>query len=172
MCDPVTMAFGAIQAAGSIRQGNEAKAGADRQASQMDYQAALSRDQAQAEADLARKDGQRTRGALAGSVAASGVTVGQGSAGLAEQEVVANAEQDAYMAILTGERQGQSAEAQAAETRRAGRAARTAGYFGAATSLLSAGARGAQASGFRANGPGFGGGQMPAPVETRKIPRG
>lgn len=172
MCDPVTMAFAAVQAVGSIQQGNAAKAAADSQASQMDYQAALARDQGQAEAQQARRDGERTRGALVGSVAASGVTVGHGSAGMAEQDVVANAEHDAYMSILTGERQGRSAEAQAAETRRAGRAAKQAGYFGAATSLLSAGARGAQAAGWGKYGPGFSGTQAPAPVETRTIPRG
>lgn len=158
MCDPVTMMVSAmgVQAVGSIAGGRAAKSQAYGEARQMEYQAAVERDNAAAEAAVIRRMGERARGeALAGAVA-SGIKIGEGSALDAERQVMEDAAVDEYMALLTGERNARSLELSAKQRRAAGRAARNAGYLGGFTSLLSAGAKGFSA-----------GQQAPAPIVYR-----
>lgn len=169
MCDPVTMTFAAVSAAGSISQGIAGKRAADGQAAQYELQAATERDNAQAEAEKLRREGAAARGQTLSALAGSGVTVGQGSALEAERQVVDSYTSDEYMAILTGERRSSSLQETARQTRRAGRDALRSGFINAGTSLLSAGAQGMRATGFRSAGPGWSGTQAPAPVETRQI---
>lgn len=157
MCDPVTMTFAAVQAAGSISQGIGARRAADSQAAQYELQAATERDNAQAEAENIRREGSAARGGTLAALAGSGVTVGQGSALEAERKVVDDYLHDEYMAILTGDRRAGAMQETARQTRKAGRDAMRAGFINAGTSLLSAGARGLRA----------GGTQAPAPVESR-----
>lgn len=147
MCDPVTMTFAAVQAAGSISQGIGAKRAANSQAAQYELQAATERDNAQAEADKIRRDGEVARGQTLSALAASGVTVGQGSALDAERQVVDSYTSDEYMAILTGDRRARGLQDTARQTRRAGRDAMRAGFINAGTSLLASGARGMRAGG-------------------------
>ena len=54
MCDPLTIVAASVgvQAAGTIAQGKAAKSQADAEAGQLDYQAAVERDNAAAEAVL------------------------------------------------------------------------------------------------------------------------
>jgi hypothetical protein len=170
MCDPVTMTIAGVQAFSQIQQGRQAGQRADEQGRQLDRQAAVEADNAQAEASRIRRAGDTARGQTVGAYAASGVKVGEGSALEAERQVMQDYEQDAYMAILTGQRRAGALQEEAASVRRAGRDARRAGYISAGTSLLSAGASGMRAGGWRANGPGFSGGQAPAPVYDRYSP--
>jgi len=172
MCDPITMIAATASAVGSIQQGKAQQAQANAMAGESEYQAGVARSNAQAEAFNIRRAGARQRGDTLSSVVASGVKIGEGSALDAERQVMEDASRDEYMALLTGERQSSAYLREAENQRRAGRDARRAGNIGAFTSLLSAGGSYAKASGWRSNGPGFSGTQMPAPVESRKIPRG
>lgn len=174
MCDPVSVlaTTAVVQAGGSIMQGRSAQKQANAAAADDIYQASIERDIAQAEAFNIRRAGARQRGETLAGIAASGVKIGEGSALDAERRVMEDYARDEYMALLTGERRGAAMEREAANKRRAGRDARRAGNIGAFTSLLSAGGSYMKASGWGVNGPGFSGTQMPAPVETRTIPRG
>ena len=167
MCDPVTMTFAAVSAVGSVSQGVAAKRAANEQAKQYELQAATERDNAQAEAEQIRREGRAARGGTLSALAGAGVTVGQGSALDAERQVVDDYTADEYMAILTGERRGRAMQETARQTRRAGRDAMRGSLINAGTSLLSAGAQGMRATGFRSSGPGWSGTQSPAPVESR-----
>lgn len=144
MCDPLTIVAASVgvQAAGTIAQGKAAKSQADAEAGQLDYQAAVERDNAAAEAALIRRAGARARGETLAGTVASGIKIGEGSALDAERQVMQDSEVDAQLAILTGDRSARSLTSSAAQRRAAGRAARNAGYLQAGTSLLSAGARG------------------------------
>lgn len=172
MCDPVTITLAGMQAVSSIQQGRSAQARANMEGDRLDFQGRMEQDEAQAQAARIRREGTQARGAVLGAVAASGVKVGEGSALDAERQVMQDYTQDEYMAILTGDRRALGLKLNADSTRRAGRDAKRAGYINAATSLLSSGAQGMKASGWRSNGPGFSGTQAPAPVVNRDIPRG
>lgn len=167
MCDPVTMTFAAVQAVGSISQGMSARKAANAQAAQYELQAATERDNAEAEAEKIRREGGTARGQTLSALAGAGVTVGQGSALDAERQVVDDYTSDEYMAILTGSRRASAMQETARQTRKAGRDAMRSSLINAGTSLLSAGAQGMRATGFRSAGPGWSGTQSPAPVETR-----
>lgn len=166
MCDPVSLMLAGttVSVAGQLQQGRAAKRAADADAARMDYQALIEQDNALATAQQIRREGVRERGQTLGAIAASGVEVGQGSALDAEREVMTDAETDAYLAILNGERAAQGLRSDAQSTRRAGRDARRAANVAAVGTLLSAGAQGMRASGWRSAGPGFSGTQPPAPV--------
>lgn len=175
MCDPMTVMMAAtttMSAVGSVQQGRAADRAAQANAGQLEYQALVEQDNAQAAAQMIRRDGERSRASTVAAVAMSGAKIGEWSAGDVERQVLQDTETDALTAILNGDRQARSLNDSASNTRAAGRDARKAGYFNAATSLLSAGAQGLRSSGWRAAGPGFSGTQAPAPVEIRNIPRG
>jgi hypothetical protein len=161
------MTFAAVQAVGAVSQGMSARKAANEQARQYELQAATERDNAQAEAEQIRQEGSAARGQTLAALAGSGVTVGQGSALEAERQVVDSYVHDEYMAILTGDRRAGAMQETARQTRKAGRDAMRAGLINAGTSLLSSGAQGMRATGFRSAGPGWSGTQAPAPVESR-----
>lgn len=172
MCDPVTLIAGAatgLNVYGQVQQGKAADRQARGAAAESEHQAALALDDAQAEAANIRRAGARQRGETLAGIAASGVKIGEGSALDAEREVLEGAARDEYMTILTGDRQASAYRRQASNQRAAGRDARRAANIGAFSSLLSAGGSFAKASGWRSNGPGFSGAQMPAPVADRSI---
>lgn len=169
MCDPVTITLAKMQAAGQIQSGRSAQSRANMEADALDFQGRMEQDQAQATAARIRREGAEARGAVLGAVAASGVKVGEGSALDAERQVMQDYTQDEYMAILTGDRRALGLKLNADSTRRAGRDAKRAGEINAVTSLLSAGAQGMRAGGWRSNGPGFSGTQKAAPIESRTI---
>ncbi len=144
MCNPMAFLIGGsiLQASSQRAQGIAAQGNANLEAADMDYQAALGRDNAQALARSYRREGEAVRGQVLTGAAASGVKIGEGSVLDAEREVMVNAEVDAEMAILRGEQEGRQLNARAEMTRRAGRAAKRAGNIAAFTTLLSAGAQG------------------------------
>lgn len=170
MCDPVTalaVAGTGLQVVGQVKQGRAAQRQADQDAARMEYQAAIEQDNAIATSEQIRRQGVRDRGQTVAAIGASGVKIGDGSALDAEREVMTDAETDAYLAILNGDRAARGLRSDAAATRRAGREARRASQIGAFSSLLSAGSQGLRASGWRSAGPGFSGTQAPAPIEDR-----
>lgn len=171
MCDPVTFGFAAVQAIGSMQQGRAQQTQANIAAGEAELAAGVERSDAAMEAARIRRAGEAQRGQTVAGFAGAGVKVGEGSALDAERQVMEDVARDEYMAIITGERRASGLEREARYRRMAGSDARRAGELGAATSLLSAGASYARASGWRSRGPGFSGTQMPAPVESRNIPR-
>lgn len=169
MCDPVTMTMAGIQAFGQYQHGQAAKGQADIEAAEMDRQAAYERAIAQGEAAQIRRAGGAARGETLAATVASGVKVGEGSALDAERQVMTDYAQDEAMALLNADLRAKALESSASNRRRAGRAARRAAVINVATSLLSSGAQGLQASGWRSRGPGFSGTQAPAPVVNRSV---
>jgi hypothetical protein len=170
MCNPIVLAAAAgTQAMSQIQQGRSVRDAANLEADQLEWQAGQTRLDAQADARLVRRQGERARGETVVAIAGSGVKLGEGSAQMAESEVVSNAYADEYMAILNGERRARGMEMEASSRRRAGRDARRASNVAAFTTLLSAGAQGMSAAGWRSNGPGFSGTQAPAPVSSAPI---
>lgn len=167
MCDPASILMAAgtgLQIGSQISAGRTAEANARLEAADMDYQAAMERDNAALMARTYRREGRAARGQVLAAVAASGVKIGEGSALDAEREVMTDSETDAELAILRGEQVGRNLNARAQITRIAGRQARRAANLQAFGTLLSAGAQGMRASGWRANGPGWSNQQAPAPV--------
>lgn len=167
MCDPMSIMMAAgtgLQIGSQISAGRTAEANARLEAADMDYQAAMERDNAALMARTYRREGRAARGQVLAAVAASGVKIGEGSALDAEREVMTDSETDAELAILRGEQTARGLKARAKITRIAGRQARRAANLQAFGTLLSAGAQGMKASGWRANGPGWSNQQAPAPV--------
>ncbi|WP_088158812.1 hypothetical protein [Achromobacter xylosoxidans] len=141
-----TIALGALAgssvlgAIGSIQQGNQQAQLASAQAQQMENQAAGERDAALASAERIRRAGRRAQGEAEAAYAASGVSVGTGTPVRVNEQIGLDAETDAYMAILEGDRRGRTLDYEARATRQAGRNARKSGYVSGAGSVLSAAA--------------------------------
>ncbi len=165
MCDPTTMLVSsAISGGAKIYGGIAKKRAAYANAAEYEYQAAVARDNAQAEAAQIRRAGERARGETLAGFAAAGVKIGEWSALEVEREVMIDAKRDEFMTILNGERMAGSLERKASATRRAGRDAALSGLLKGGGTLLKAGM---DYAGWRSAGPGFAGTQAPAPVETR-----
>ncbi len=173
MCNPgMMMAMGAMQAANGYAQGRAADIAAQGDAEWLQFEGRMARRDADGQARRIRREGARARGEVVAATAASGVKVGEWSALDLEREVVQDYATDEYMALLSGERQQRAAELEAGGRRRAGRDARRAGRIRAMTSLMSSGAQAAQAGGWGQYGAGFTSNRVPAPVESRTVPRG
>lgn len=138
----MTLALGALaggtilQAGSSIVQGQQQQEMYDAQAKIAERQAAQEADAAVAQAEKFRKAGKRQAAAADAAYAASGVSVGVGTPVRVNESIQRDAEEDAYMSILTGQRRLQAGQEEAALNRRAGKNAMRAGYMGAATSIL------------------------------------
>lgn len=156
MCDPVSILASGVMSAVTQR-------GAGKVAQAEAYASAAEEESnARAEAAVLRRQGERQRGAALAAIAASGVKIGEGSTLDAERQVMEDAYRDEYMVMLTGDRRARAMRRQGDDARRAGR-------INAVNSLLQAGAGAARAGGWRAYGPGFSGGQRPAPIEDRSV---
>lgn len=138
MCTGIELmiASTAMQAFGAISQGNQRKQQADYQAAQAEADAQAAREQAGVDADRLRKAGQRQRSQAIAQLAGSGVDVGSGTALKIDQEITRGAEQDAQTTLLTGGYRADNLNQNAALLRLSGDNAKTAGYMGAAGSLL------------------------------------
>lgn len=161
----VTVGITATSAFGQIQSGRYAKGVAGVQASEMDYRAQVENDNALKTAALIQRAGARQVGQTNAAYAGSGVVVGQGSAGAVEQEVTQNVQHDAFQALLEGSRRARGMETQADLTRIDGGMRQTAGNVNAVGTVLGGVYQGMKNNGWRTNGgPGFSGGQAPAPV--------
>lgn len=174
MCNPLMFmaASAAVSVLGQMKQGQAAKQQADAQASQIEYQGRVTRDDALAQAQMIHKQQRFAVGAADVGAAGSGVQVGQGSSAEAERDIYQNSEHDAYMAILNGDRRARGLDTEAAYTRQAGQDARTNSYFQAAGTVLGSGYSALRGAGWRTGGAGFSGTQAPAPVVNRDFPKG
>jgi hypothetical protein len=161
----VTVATIGVSAFQQVQAGNYANGQAKLQAQQMDYQAQVENDNALKTAAIIRRAGRKQVGQANAAYAAAGVVVGAGSAGDVEQQITYDYEHDAYQALLEGHRRGRGMSTQADLTRIDGGMRQTAGYVNGVGSVLGGAYQGMRANGWRTGGgPGFSGGQAPAPV--------
>jgi hypothetical protein len=145
MCTGLEIALiaGTTLSAGSaLMQGQQAKQTADVNAELARRQGEADKDAAVAQAEQIRKAARYQIGAANVAAAASGVQIGEGSAGIVNEGISQRSENDAYMTILSGTRKQATAANQAMLYESQGRNAQTA-------SLLAAG--GAVASGWKTN---------------------
>lgn len=126
-----------LSAAGSIIGGQQQQAMYGFQAAQMKQQAAEERDAAKAEAEKIRRAKDRAQGEARAALAGSGVSVSEGSPIVIAQDIANRYEEDAFTALLNGDRRARSMNQQGAMYKMAGSNAMNAGYMGAGTSLLS-----------------------------------
>lgn len=157
MCNPLAFAIAGagMQASSTLSAGITAKGNANLQAADLEYQAAVERDNAQQQAEAFRREGQRARGQTVTAIAASGVKLGDGSAADAERQVMQDSYTDERMALLRGDQAGRQLVTRAQMTRRAGRDAMRAAWLNTATSLMSSYGNYAKASGTSFNAKGW-----------------
>lgn len=164
----VAVAITGFNAFQQIQAGKFANGQARLQGMQLDYQAQVENDTALKTAAIIRRAGRKQVGAANAAYAGAGVKVGEGSAGLVEEEIVQDVEHDAFQALLEGHRRGRGMSTQAELTRIEGGMRQTAGYVNAVGTVLGGAYQGMKNNGWRTgSGPGFSGTQAPAPVEDR-----
>lgn len=147
------LAAGTALAAGSaIYGGISANQQAKTQAELASRQAAQERDAAVAQAEKIRRSAQRQKASANAGLAASGVSLGSGTALRISNEIDRMAEQDAYQTILSGNRAYASGQAEAGMLRTSGSNALTGGFLNAGSSLLS-GAAQTYKAGWKAGAP-------------------
>jgi hypothetical protein len=127
----------AVSVYGQQQQAKQADRIASMQEQQGKEDAAFAASEAQVQARMIRKAGERQRADARASLAGAGVTVGVGTAEQIDKEIQADSEQDALMAIYDGSNRSraitQSGNLEAYRSRNAAQAAR----IGAASSALS-----------------------------------
>jgi hypothetical protein len=163
----VTVATSFTNALNQINASQYAKGQAELKAGQMEYLSQVEQDNALKTAEIIRRAGRRQVGQANAAYAASGVVVGEGSAGETEAQIRQDVEHDAFQALLEGNRRGRGLQVGASMSRADGAAQAAAGYVNAAGTALGGVYQGMRANGWRTAGPGFSGTQAPAPVETR-----
>lgn len=169
MCDPVTMTVVAIGASGlaaygQIQSANAAADAQEAQGRQLAQQAGHEQDAANAQAERIRSAARRQAAEAAAAFSASGVSVDAGTPLKIDQEITRGGELDALNTIISGGRESDTLTNEAAAMGKQAKATRKAGQMQAVSTLMSGASSAATASGWRANGPGFSGGQKPAPI--------
>jgi hypothetical protein len=131
----------AVSVYSQMEQGKEADRIAAQQQQQAAQDAQFAASEAQLQARAIRKAADRQRAEARGALSASGVVVGVGSAEQIDQEIAADGEEDALMAIYDGTNRSrnirQAGEISSSRSRNAANASR----YGAATSALQGGAQ-------------------------------
>jgi len=130
----LTAAGGAIYSGVKQSQAADANAEMSRRAGNQEADAAV------AQAEKIRKAGAAAASRANAAMAASGVSIGEGTPVRINEEIYKDSESDAYSTLLTGTRRRQSAYDQSTVMESEGRSARTAGYINAGATVLSAGA--------------------------------
>lgn len=140
---PVVVAMMAVSTAlaaySAVRSGVAAKQQADYESKQAEADARAEKAAAEVRAQRIRDLVEEQRGSARAAIAASGVDVNEGTPVLLESEITRRGEEDAVLEILGGNAAMERGYAYAQGLRLQGRRDRTAGYLGAASSLLSAG---------------------------------
>jgi hypothetical protein len=134
---------------GQIQQGKERDRAAVAQGQELSMQAGQEEDAADATAERYRRAAKAQVGEAQAALSASGVSSDEGSALRIQEQIIKDSESDALNTILSGERRGGTLSRQAEEVRRQGRSAKTAGYIGAAGTLLSTASSYGKASGWK-----------------------
>lgn len=137
-----TVAIVALAAGTALSAGAAVKSGYDQnqlmkyQARQQDADAGAERSAASLRADQIRKAAERQRSKATGAIAASGVRIGEGSAGDAEAYITRTGEYDALSEIIEGAYRGDRLRADADISRQIGRNAQTSGWLNAGGTVL------------------------------------
>lgn len=155
MClDPMTIftiASTAFSVLGSIKEGQAQSDAYKQQGKAYNQQAAIQtqeaanvRDEAKARAEKIRKLARMQGGEASAALAASGVSVAEGTALVIDKDIRERGEQDAFTELLNGDRSGRNLEAGASinrssaiNARGAAKDAKTASYLSTGASLLS-----------------------------------
>ncbi len=124
----------------TLYQADTAKNTADANAELARRDGEQQKDNAVAQAEKIRKAGQATAGRANAALAGSGVSISEGTALRINEEIYRDSESDAYSTLLTGTRRQRNAEDSALMSEYEGKAAKTGGYLNATASLLSSGA--------------------------------
>ena len=167
MFDPVTATLVVVTAAtayGQYQAGQAAADAQDAQGKQLATQAGQQQDAANAEAERIRAAARRQRAEAAAAYAGSGVSVGEGTPLKIDQEIARGGELDALNTIISGGRESDTLTREAGAFGSMAKATRKAANMQAFTTLMSGASNASSASGWRANGPGFSGGQARAPI--------
>lgn len=127
-------------------------------------QAGQAQDAATAEAERIRAAARRQRAEAAVAFSGSGVSVGEGTPLKIDQEIARGGELDALNTIISGGRGAAVLTKESAAFGAQANGIRKAGNMQAFGTLMSSAASASSASGWRANGPGFSGGQARAPI--------
>lgn len=170
MCDPVSamvalsVGLGGMAAYGQVQAADAAADAQVAQGKQLATQAGQQQDASNAEAERIRAAARRQRAEAAAAYSASGVSVADGTPLKIDQEIARGGELDALNTIISGGRESDTLTREAAAMGRQAKATRQAGRMQAVSTLMSSASNAATASGWRANGPGFSGGQARAPI--------
>jgi len=170
MCNPMAvMAVAAVAGTAATVHGQQQAAAAAAETAQVQGQASATeagqtQDAATAEAERIRAAARRQRAEAAAAYAGSGVSVGEGTPLKIDQEIARGGELDALNTIISGgrgadvlTRESAAFGAQASAVRRAAKTQ----SFG---TLMSSGDKFLSATGWRANGTGYSGGQAKAKI--------
>jgi len=131
------VAAAVVGAGTAIYTSQEQKSAADDNAELQRRQAAQEKDAAVAQAEKIRKAARQQQAEATANLAASGISVGNGTPIRISNEIYRTSEQDAYQTILGGNRAYQAGQTQSGLLETQGQAAATAGYLNAGSSLLS-----------------------------------
>jgi len=135
----IAAAAAVVGAAASVYSGAQAQNAADANAELSRREGEQQKDAAMAQADKIRKAARAQAGAANAALAASGVSVGDGTALRINEQIYKDSEQDAYNTLLTGSRAQTTANNQANVLTAQGNAAMISGGLNAGASLLSSG---------------------------------
>jgi hypothetical protein len=130
------LASTAVSVGTAIHQGEQQQDWNNYEANQATADATAERGAAAVQADKIRKMARLQAGEANAALSASGVSTGEGTALLINEDIYANAEQDAVMTIFGGNDRANRGNADAAGYRLKGSQAKTAGYLNATSSLL------------------------------------
>lgn len=122
---------------GQIQQGQQQSAYYKAQAQQAEVNAAYARSDAQTQAEKIRRAGRRQVGETNAQLAASGVKLGEGTPLELTRETIQQSEQDAFAAILSGERGYTSSMTEANSMRTAGKNSVSNSILGSAGTIAS-----------------------------------
>lgn len=139
MCDPITalMIGTGVSVLGQVQQGQQQSEYYKAQARQSELNAATARVDAQAQAEKIRRLGRRQVGETNAQLAASGVKLGDGTPLELTRETIQQSEQDAFAAIMTGDRGYAQNMNEASSLRTAGKNAVTNSVLSSAGSVAS-----------------------------------
>lgn len=135
------IASAAVGTVATLYQADTAKNTAEANAELARREGAAEKDAAVAQAEKIRRAGRAQAAAANASLAASGVAIGEGTALRINEQIYQDSESDAYTALLTGTRRQRTNDNSAMIMQTEGKAAQTAGYLNAGSTLLSAGSQ-------------------------------
>ena len=148
----ISIGASAVTAFGQIQAGQAAKTRGGLEGQQLDYQAGVEHDNGIEHARLIRRQQRQIVGSADAAAAASGVVVGQGSAGEVDRQLYQDTEHDAYQAILAGDRKQREAQVKAVGARTGGAMAAANANLAAVGTVLGGAYQGLRGSGWKSGG--------------------